>query len=131
MMSSYTAMPREGHLDHVIYMFSYLKTHHNSRLVLDPTYPEINIEQFKRHNRKKFYGDVKEIILLNAPKFLGKKFLIRSYVDADFAGDNLTRQPRSRFIVMLNNAPLYWFSKKQSSMETSSFDMLKGSTARL
>ena len=47
MMSSYTAMPREGHLDHVIYMFSYLKTHHNSRLVLDPTYPDINMDDFK------------------------------------------------------------------------------------
>ena len=37
MISSYTAMPREGHLDHVIYIFSYLKAHHNSRLVLDPS----------------------------------------------------------------------------------------------
>ena len=77
MVSSYTAMPREGHLDHVIYMFSYLKAHHNSRLVLDPTYPDIDMDQFKRHNWKQFYGDVKELIPKNAPRSLGKEFLIR------------------------------------------------------
>ena len=44
MMSSYTAMPREGHLDHVICIFSYLKAHHNSRLVLDPSYPDIDMD---------------------------------------------------------------------------------------
>ena len=122
MMSSYTAMPREAHLDHVISMFSYLKTHHNSRLVLDPTYPDIDMDHFKRYNWKQFYGDIKEILPKNAPRSPGKEFIIRSYVDADFAGDSLTRRSRSGFIVMLNNAPLYWFSKKQSSMETSSFN---------
>ncbi len=60
MMSSYNTMPREGHLDHVIYMFSYLKAHHNSRLVLDPTYPDIDITQFERKNWKQFYGDFKK-----------------------------------------------------------------------
>ena len=121
MMSSYTALPREGHLDHVIYMFSYLKTHHNSRLVLDPTYPDINLDVFKRHNWKQFYGDVKELLPRNAPRSIGKEFIIRDFVDADFAGDSLTRRSRTGFIIMLNGAPLFWFSKKQSSMETSSF----------
>ncbi len=40
MMSSYNAMPWEGHLDHVIYIFSSVKAHHNSRSVLDPTCPD-------------------------------------------------------------------------------------------
>ena len=114
-------MPREGHLDHVIYMFSYLKSHHNSRSVLDPTYPDINMDYFKRHNWKKFYGDVRESIPTNTPRLIGKEFIIHAFVDADFAGDSLTRRSRSGFLVMLNSAPLFWFSKKQSSMETSSF----------
>ena len=122
MMSSHTVMmPREGHLDHFIFIFSYLKTHHNSRLVLDPTYPDIEMGQFKHHNWKQLYGNVKETITLNAPMFLGKEFLMMVYVDADFAGNSLTRQSRSGFMVMMTSAPLYWFSKKQSSMETSSF----------
>ena len=48
MMSSYDTMPREGHLDHVIYIFSYLKNHHHSTLLLDPTYPEKDLEKFEK-----------------------------------------------------------------------------------
>ena len=114
-------MPREGHLDHVLYMFSYLKQYHNSRLVLDPSYPEIDLDKFPRYNWKQFYGDAKEVIPKNAPKPVGKEFIIRAFVDADFAGDNLTRRSRTGFLVMLNGAPIYWLSKKQTSMETSSF----------
>ena len=47
MMSSHTAMPREGHLAHVLYIFSYLKQHHNLRLVLDPTYPDIDLDELR------------------------------------------------------------------------------------
>ena len=116
-----TAMPREGHLAHVLYIFSYLKQHHNSRLVLDPTYPEIDLDGFKKHNLKQFYGNVKELIPSNAPRAIGKEFIIRAYVDANFAGDSLTRRSRTGFIVFVNGSPIYWMSKKQSSLETSSF----------
>ena len=42
-------------------------------------------------------------------------------MDADHAGDNLTRRSRSGFIVFLNNAPIYWSSKKQTMCETSTY----------
>ena len=32
------------------------------------------------------YGDVKEEVPENAPEPLGKPFIMRAYVDADFAG---------------------------------------------
>ena len=121
MMSSHTAMPREGHLAHVLYIFSYLKQHHNSRLVLDPTYPDIDMTAFQRYNWKQFYGDVKELLPSNAPRAIGKEFIIRAFVDADFAGDSLTRRSRTGFVVFINSAPIFWLSKKQSSLETSSF----------
>ena len=83
-MSSYTTMPWEGHRDHVIYMFSFLKTYHNSRLLLDATYPGIEMEKFKHHNWKQFYGNLREILLLNAPKFLGKELIIRGLCGCKF-----------------------------------------------
>jgi hypothetical protein len=43
------------------------------------------------------------------------------FVDADHAGDLLTRRSRTGFIVFLNGAPIYWSSKKQTSCETSTF----------
>ena len=42
-------------------------------------------------------------------------------MDSDHAGDSITRRSRTSFIVYLNNAPIYWTSKKQGSIETSSF----------
>ena len=121
MMSSYVAMPREGHLQQLYHIFAYLKCHHNTRLVLDPSYPHIDIDDFEKKNWKEFYGDTKEPQPTNAPRPLGKELLIRCYVDADFAGDLLSRRSRSGFIVMLNMACIYWFSKKQSTLETSTF----------
>ena len=42
-------------------------------------------------------------------------------MDVDFACDSLTRRSRTGFLVMVNSAPIYWMSKKQTSVETSSF----------
>ena len=121
MMSSHLALPREGHLQQVFHIFAYLKCKHNSRIAFDPTYPEIDYEKFKRRNWKDFYEGAKEEIPLNAPTPLGKPMIIRAFVDADHAGNKLTRRSRTGFIVYINMAPVYWLSKKQTSIETSSF----------
>jgi hypothetical protein len=46
---------------------------------------------------------------------------MRAFVDTDHATDTMTRKSRSGFLVFLNSAPIYWFSKKQTSVERSSF----------
>ena len=52
---------------------------------------------------------------------LGNGFKLHCFVDADHAGESLTCRSRTGFIVMLNNAPIYWHSKKQTTEETSTF----------
>ena len=42
-------------------------------------------------------------------------------VDADHASDMITRRSRTGFLVYLTCAPIYWWSKKQNSVELSSF----------
>jgi len=51
----------------------------------------------------------------------GIGFIMRAFVDADHAGDSITRRSRTGFLIFLNMAPIYWLSKKQTSVETSSF----------
>ena len=46
---------------------------------------------------------------------------MRVYVDSEHAGDLITRHSCTGFIVFMNNAPVYWSSKKQGSCETSTF----------
>ena len=76
---------------------------------------------FHRETGSQFYGEQVEEIPEGFPKPLGKEFIICAFVDVDFAGEKLTRRSRTGFIIMLNNAPIYWYSKKQTACETSSF----------
>jgi hypothetical protein len=55
------------------------------------------------------------------PQPRGMGFTMRAKVDADHAADTVTRRSRIGFIVYLNCAPIYWSSKKQTSVESSSF----------
>jgi hypothetical protein len=121
-MSSHMALPREGHLTQLFHMFAYLKKKHNSRMVFDPSYPFVDEERFKSdEDWKVLYGDVTEAIPPAAPQPRGKEVVIRHYVDADHAGERLTRRSRTGYITFLNMAPMNWFSKRQNSVETSTF----------
>ena len=57
----------------------------------------------------------------NMPEPRGQGFTVRAFVDADHATDSMTRKSRTGFLVYINSAPVYWTSKKQNSVETSSF----------
>lgn len=121
-LSSFLAMPREGHLDAVFHLFNYLEKKHNARIVFDPSYPVIDMSVFKEdYDWKSFYGDVTEAIPPNAPPVRGKDIDLRMFVDSDHAGDKRTRRSRTGFIIYLNMAPIVWYSKKQSTIETSVF----------
>jgi hypothetical protein len=122
LLSSHLALPREGHLDAALHVMGYLKYHHNSRLVLDPTYPTINRETFQHdHDWTEFYGTPREPIPPDAPTPRGKPVVIRMFVDSDHAGDKLTRRSRTGFLIYINSALIDWLSKKQSTIETSVF----------
>ena len=43
------------------------------------------------------------------------------FVDADHAGEKLTRHPCSGFIIFLHMAPIYYCSKRHNKVETYNF----------
>ncbi|KAI2513193.1 hypothetical protein MHU86_1231 [Fragilaria crotonensis] len=120
-LASYLALPREGHLEAVFHLFNFLEKRHNARIVFDPTYPEIDMRAFKECDWRAFYGNAKEALPPNAPTPRGKDVDLRLFVDSDHAGDKKTRRSRTGFLIYLNSAPITWFSKKQSTIETSVF----------
>jgi hypothetical protein len=120
-LASHMAMPREGHLQAMLHISSYLKKKHGLRMVFDPSYPDIDHTIFKECDWQEFYGDVKEAILANTPTPLGKEVDLRLFVDSDHAGDKLTQQSRTGFFIFVNGAPVLWMSKKQATIETSVF----------
>jgi hypothetical protein len=121
MLASQMALPRRGHLEAVFHTYAYLNIKHNSTMVFDPSYPEIDLRQFKDCDWKHFYGEVEEAKPTNAPPARGKEIDLRLYVDSDHAGDRLTRRSRTGFFIYLNGAPIAWQSKKQATIESSVF----------
>ena len=124
MLSSHLALPRQGHLDQLLHMFTYLKKYHNSCLVFDPTEPDFDESAFERKDwTSSEFGHVDgvEEIPPNMPKPRGVGVIVSARVDADHAADTTTRRSRTGFLVYINSAPIYWMSKKQNSVESSSF----------
>jgi len=124
MMSSHLALPREGHLEQVLHIFAYLKKYHNTEMVFDPSDPVVDESQFERRDwATSEFGHLegKEVLPPNMPEPRGLGFTMRAKVDADHASDTVTRRSRTGFLVYLNSAPVYWWSKKQTSVESSSF----------
>jgi len=90
-------------------------------MVFDPTELDINESQFPREDwTATLYGACTEDIPSNTPEPLGTGFTMRIFVDSNHVGDMVTCYSRT-FIIFLNNVPIYWYSKKQGSYETSSF----------
>jgi hypothetical protein len=124
MLSSHLAMPREGHLAQSYHVFAYLKKYHNTEMVFDPSDPVVDEAAFDRKDwTSSEFGHVtgEEEKPANMPQPRGMGFVLRAKVDADHAADTVTRRSRTGFLVFLNSAPIYWLSKKQASVESSSF----------
>ena len=104
-------------------MFSYLKSHHNSEMVFDPSDPDVDMSDFEEQDWSStvYATALKEELPPNMPEPRGQSMRMICYVDSDHAGDNVTRRSRTGFLVFLQSAPIYWMSKKQTSIETSSF----------
>jgi hypothetical protein len=118
-MSSYTAMPREGHLEALFHIFVYLSTHNRSKIVMDDDIPIIDAEPTP--DFKEFYPFAEDVIPEQMPEPRGKEVQITMFVDASHAANMVTRQSRTGVLIYVNRAPILWYSKKQNSIETSTF----------
>jgi len=116
-------MPRKGHLDAVWHIFAYLKKHGRSRMVFDSRLPNfaVKTDELPRPDWSDFYKDVKEQVPPDSPEPRGQAVDLTAFVDSDHAGDTVTRRSRTGIFLFIQNAPIVWFSKKQTSIETSSF----------
>ena len=122
LLSSHLAHPREGHLKAVYSIFAYLNKHVNSPLIFDDLCPHINENAFPDTDwSQSIYGDVTEEIPHDAPTPYGKPITMSCFVDASFANDKITRRSHTGFIIYANNSPIEWYSKKQTTVESSTF----------
>jgi hypothetical protein len=121
LLSSYLAMPREGHLEQALHIFGYLKANPKRKLAFDPAHPSINENRFQKHDWTEFYRDAKEAIPTNMPKPRGNVMSTHCFVDANHAGDTENRRSQTGILLFCNSAPIIWHSKRQNSVEASTF----------
>ena len=98
----------------------------NSDMVFDPSDPDIDMDSFQRQDWSySIYSlpgeELKEALPYKMPHPLGNGFKLRCFVDADHAGESLTRRSRTGLIVMLKNVSNYCHSNKQTTVETNTF----------
>ena len=121
LLSSYLAMPRTGHLAQVYHIFGYLKHSPRRRLFMDPDHPEITESRFSKVDWTDFYRDAVEAIPKNAPEPLGRSVSTHCFVDASHGSDKVTRRSQTGVLIFLNRSPVMFYSKRQNSVEVSTF----------
>ena len=120
-LSSYNAQPREGHLEAIYQVFVYLKKHENSRIVFDRDHVIVPDTMFNEADWNDFYPDAEEMLPPNMILPLGEGVEINCFVDADHAGNVAIRRSHTGIIIFINNAPILWYSKRQNTVESSTF----------
>ena len=125
-LSSYSAFPRTGHLQQALHVMKYLEIHHENELTFDPQEYFISpndrsTAESKFQAMSSLYADANEEMPPNAPAPRGRAVQINCFVDSDHAGNRITRRSHTGIIFYLNKAPISWFSKKQNTVESSTF----------
>ena len=122
-LSRYCMAPRKGHFDAMIRVFAYLEHFDKGQLIIDSSVPKVREQAVisDGHNWVEFYPDAREDVPKNKPVPIGQIARLTCYVDADHARDKLTRKSVTGIVLMLNNTPITWISRRQKTVETSTY----------
>ena len=119
MLAAFSIAPRQGHLAAVLHLYAYLKKHNRSKLVFDSSY--VDHDPHPVYDWADFYEIKEEIKPSDMPEARGKKVQTTCWVDSDHSGDLVSRRSRTGVLIFCNKSPIIFYSKKQGSIETSSF----------
>jgi hypothetical protein len=122
-MSQYQGCPREGHLKNLLQIIAFWRDNPRISLYMDPSLPNVDYTSFVT-NREEFlihYRDAKEQLPPDAPTPFGHGVSITCFVDASHGANKKTRRSHTGYIIFLNRAPVLWYSKRQATVEASTF----------
>ena len=121
LLSTYMAMPREGHLQQLYRIFGYFKIYPKRKIAFDFQHPEISERMFKEYDWYDFYRDAAEAIPNDMPTPRGNPMSTHCFVDASHGSDRATRRSQTGVLLFCNKAPIVWHSKRQNTVEASTF----------
>ena len=121
LLSQHLALPRVGHLEVVYHVFAYLQKYPKSSIIFDPTDPVPVTPTSAKPDWSSFYSDAEEELPPHMPEPLGNPVNIHTFVDANHAGNVVTRRSHTGILVFIQNSPILWVSRRQNTVETSTF----------
>jgi hypothetical protein len=108
-------------MEALYYIFGYLKSHDRSTMVFDDAPLLWKDTDFPSYDWQEFYPNAQEEIPTNAPSPRGNPIQINVFVDASHASNKLTRRSHTGILIYANSSPIFWYSKSQKTIETSTF----------
>jgi hypothetical protein len=121
-LARYCQAPREGHMVAMQRAFGYIKHFAKRQIVYDvrmPTHLDDKVTKFG--GWKEMYPDAIEELPPDMPTPKGKPVRVSAYFDADHAGCLQTRRSTTGMIMFLNGTPIKWYSKRQNTVESSTY----------
>jgi hypothetical protein len=121
-LSRFSAQPREGHLKRSIKILGYLKKYPKRGYIVDPRPPVVNVKYEKiEPDFGNQYTDFKEDEDDRLPTPKMSELPITIFVDSNHGHDKKTGKSITGLIVFVGRTPIYWASKRQGAVQTSTF----------
>ena len=125
-MSRFSSCPRKGHLERVLRIFGYLKRRRNRRIVIDARDPEFEgdtaeVDADPGAMLQSAYPEAREELDANLPTPVVDEMAISVFVDSDHAHDKLTRRSITGMMIFVGRTPVFYSSKRQGAIETSTY----------
>ncbi len=121
-MSRFRAAPRQGHLDRVKRIIGYLAKMRDSVIRIRTEKPDFSALPEKHYDwTHSCYPGAKEEFPANAPAPKGNPVITSTYFDANLYHDLISGRSVTGILHLLNQTPIDWYSKLQSTVETATF----------
>ena len=98
-----------------------MNLHPKRKLGFNPAYPAINENRFQQCDWTEFSRGAEEAIPGNMPVARGNFMSMHFFVGASHSGDTEMRRSQTSILLFCNSAPIIWFSKRQNSVEASTY----------
>ena len=122
-LSRFRVEPREGHLARANRICGYLRKHPDAAIRFRTGIPNHEEEYAMPTHDWMYtvYGETKEEIPDDIPEPMGKAVRTTSMVDANLMHCKVTGRSATGILTLVNQTPIEWFSKRQSTVETATY----------
>ena len=122
-MSSFRALPKEGHLERLKRIYGYLRKHPDAAIRFCTGIPpnEMWFDMPEFDWTYSVYGKCEEEIDPNLPEPKGKMVRMTTFVDANLMFCKTTGKAATGILHLVNQTPVDWFSRKQPTVKTATY----------